>query len=375
MILIRLGSVALFCSLSFTVGISSDEFKLEAFVQKKSVYVGEPFKIVYQFAKHHDHEGVDFKFQPPALSHLWLKTSDSGREFEKDHYTLTRHTLVVSAQQAGVMQISSTVMKVAKRVYRRDAWGSLTSKIEWVSYPFPALTVNVFELPGKVRIVGDLNVSTYVDRQSVLVGQPVVWTIHVRGEGNLEDIAAFEPSIKDVTVFKEKPSKRGYWENDKYISLWKQKISIISDTNYTIPSYSLEWLDPQKSKVRRFDSQLIDIEVIGSHNDTFEILKAERKGEKKVESIHWVEIFTGLLLGWFLGMATMLLRLKKMTWSSSPLVYSQDARKLLAFLLKHLDRDDARKIAISLEKKLYEGKEYIPNKKSVKKLIEKLNKL
>lgn len=349
--------------------VPNPEFDFAVTVSKEQVYIGEPFVVTYTFFKRHDHDGIDFDYVAPRLQHIWIKEEQRARALERGDYTLMRYRYVMAAQRSGRLTIPSAAMKVAKRAYKRDPWGQWMPEIEWREYDAEPVTLDVNPLPDNVSLIGDFSLSSRVDRNITDAGEPVTLTVAVRGSGNFEDLAPFEPVIPGVTLFDGDLITEDYLEQGVYKGGWLQKTTMVAEANYTVPAFTLTFFDPDTSQVRRLSTDPIPITVKGAPKPR--VVKQLPKEHPKGDIMPYetgVPLF--ILIGFILGVgATLLLRRIRLRNRKRR---NDDLRQALVTLLRHLDDPDARQSAEAVEKHLYEG-ETGPDKKALREVLRKLD--
>ena len=113
-----------------------------------------------------------------------------------------------------------------------------------------SLTLNISPLPQGLKVTGTYTLSTEVDKQKVKVGEPVHFTLHLQGEGNIADLNFFTLHIPHTTVYETATSTN------------KKEFDIVSESNYTIPALSLHYYNQSTQSAELLSSQAFSIEVL-----------------------------------------------------------------------------------------------------------------
>jgi hypothetical protein len=355
------------------------DFVLEMVSDKRRVYVGEPFKVTLIFKKRHNHEAVDFKFTPPQIKHFWIKEETSGRSFEEKGYTVTKQSYIMAAQQPGTQQIGSAQMKIATRSYARDAWGQFMPNLKWRTYFSNTLDLNVSVLPENVDLVGEFEITAEADKSAAEPDTAVNVTLRITGSGNFEDIGSLKPSIAGVSVFEEEPQTKGYIENGNYKGVWKQKMALVGDRDFTIPPIRLRYFDTNSSTVKTIETKAIPVKVKGALTEPRKLTIERAPDEAFSEtprggrSAAVVPFLFGLILGVSLAAVTPFVVRRIRTGSDKePKRSVNDHKAVLAFLLQHMNDEEAAVMARKLEGNLYEGGNEPIEKKALKALLKRL---
>jgi len=358
------------------------DFILELKNTKADVYVGEPFQVELFFKQKRNASGVDSKFQPPNFQGFWVKKESEGRKFYEGDYVVTKLTYIIAAQKSGALSISPANMKIATRTNSRDNWGQWLPSLKWRSYFSNELVVNVKPLPANTTLVGQFKIEMALDKKVVEANEPLNITFKIKGIGNFEDIESLKPDIAGVSIYAEDPKANEFFDKGNYVGEFSQKMAIVADRNYTIPSVELKFFNTITGQIEVITSSPIPIEVKGTslvqESKRLHVERANTQVEPKVkivqkgiDTLSAVAIFIG---GIFLGVLMMLIPFKKYFAkdSNSLHVNIKDKKVLLMFLLQHRDDKEASTMVDTLEAILYRGSSEMIDTKVVKTLVKRL---
>ncbi len=360
-------------------------FLLEMSSEKKSVYVGEPFKVTLLFKQKPNSDAVDSEFTGPELKNFWIKEEQQHRRFEEGEYSVTRLVYIMAAQKAGEQEIPPARMKIATRSGSRDAWGQWFQTLKWRSYFSNMLKMDVKPLPEGVGLIGDFAIEAAVDKREIEPNEAVNVTLSVRGSGNFEDIESQKPYISGVSVFEEKPVIEDSLENGEYKGVWKQKFALVSDGSFTLPSFTIRYFDPASQSVKSISTEPIPITVRGEVKAEEKPLVIERAAEAEDETAagseplkissegEWL-IVGGVLAGVLAGVMLALLPWKHLRRKreSQSKIRLKDHKAVLALLMRHRDDAEAAAMTQLLEENLYAGAANAIDKKALKQLVKRL---
>ena len=346
---------------------------------KKEVLVGEPFWITLELKQNKSAEVVDSKFIAPDFNGFWIKGESPATREEKGNYIITKMKYKLAAQRVGDLTIKPAQLRIASRVNRRDMWGSFMPQIEWKNYFSNELVIHAKPLPGNVKLVGEFTITAVADKTKITKNEAVNVTVQVTGEGNLEDIESFKPSIPGVNVFAEKIKIKG--------KTLTQKLAFVSDKDFTIPSFSLRFYNLNTKKIEHTETKPIAITVEGSNENSTALAiqkSTPNADEEEIVKVKTTENTSHISYGWLGGMFVIgaffgavlmyvLLRFMPSFSTEKKRRFSpKDEKQLLIRLLPYKDEDsDVAALIEVLEGNLYEGKKEPLDKKLLKSVLER----
>ncbi len=343
------------------------DFALSLESNKKEMFVGEPFDLTLLFKQKRNTEAVDSKFSPPDLQGFWVKSESKPIRVEEGEYIITKVIYTMAPQREGNLKISGAQMSVASRSNSRDNWGSWIPAIKWKSYFSNEVELDVKPLPSGVNLVGNFSISATVDKEEINANEAVNVTVEVQGDGNLEDIKTFKPSIEKVSVFDEKIAI----ENSKL----SQKMAFVSDEDFTIPPFELKYFDTATKEIQSISTKEIHVRVKNAKPKE-ELLIKRDESAKAVQaesfangiSTYWI------VLGFIFGMACGVLLALFKPWKfigknrSSSL---KEPRHLLVKLMPHKHDAEVQNLIEILEKNIYSNANIKIDKKGLKEILKR----
>ena len=339
-------------------------YELNVTTSARSAYVGEPLLLTYRFARPPGDESIDFRFAAPELAHFQVLESRSAEGID-DGKTVWKKEYVVAPLQGGEVSTGTAAMNVAKRVYKKDAWGQWMPAIEWQQHRFKSAAVFANPVPMGIHAVGRFTITAATDRNETGSGKPVRLTLSIKGCGNLQMADPLTPTIAGVSVFDEGKKQRSVWKEGCYYSESNQTFALVGSGDYTIPSLVFRTFDPQQNAVVKTQTLPIAIHVNG-------VTKPKKRATKREEEemTLW-SLAAGIIIGIVIGAAATLLWQRRRKREHR--VRYDSLRAALIELFKHLDDPEARKSAEAVEKHLYEGAGE-PDKDVISKVLSRLKR-
>jgi len=344
------------------------DFILTLQSNKKSVFVGEPFEVTLLFKQKNNAEAVDSKFIAPVLKGFWIKEETKPRSYREGNYTVTEIKYTMAAQRFGTLKVEKAQMQIASRANTRDSWGSWIPQIKWRSYFSNDLSINVMRPPASVDLVGDLSISVKADKTEINANEAINVTVEVNGEGNLEDIKSFKPYIDGVSVFDEKISIKG--------TKLTQKMAFISDSDFTIPPFTLKYFNPKTKDIQSVSTKEISVKVKNAKPK--EELKIKRQDSKEVQpqakitqsELPSFYMLISLVSGFIIGVVLTLLKPWRV-FNREKSISLKDPKALLIKLLPYKHNEDVKRVIDDLESSIYSENGLKVEKKVLKDILKK----
>jgi hypothetical protein len=310
-------------------------FVLEMKLDKKEAYVGEVVDLTIAFKRRIDANAQKLQLGDPKLESFWVKKVDDVEHSQEGEYVIQRLHYKLFPQKAGEFTIPALEALVGQMVQRQQRRGFFDDpffgrNLSWQKIYSAPLTLNVKALPSGLELYGNYKISATVDKKSITANKPVNLTIKIEGEGNIDDIKKFDPTVNHALVYADEPEIQSALRGDIYYGTATQKVAIIADQNFTIPSLSLSYFDKATKSKKTITTEPIKIEVIGgtiqqSVPSSIEMSSATQKAmnatnttaetkiiiKKEDEYIKYLFLLLGVVLG--AGSVTLFYFLKNRT--------------------------------------------------------------
>ena len=343
------------------------DFILSLESDKKDVFIGEAFEITLLFKQRRDAEAIDSKFIAPDFKGLWVKEELKPERYNDGAFTVTKVVYKVAAQREGNLTIKSAQMNIASRSNTKDNWGVWVQKIKWKSYFSQELNITAKPLPQGASLIGDFTLATHADKEEINANEAVNITVEVAGNGNLEDIKSFKPSMEKVSVFDEKI----VIENQKL----SQKMAFVSDENFIIPSFELKFFDSNTKEIKTLTTKEIPIKVKNAKPKEELTIKREEtnipletKNIQNEVNLYWV------IAGFLFGLACGILIALSKPWrflSRKRAVSIKEPKELLMKLMPHKNDVAVQNLIDILEKNIYSNENIKIDKKVLSEILKK----
>lgn len=339
-------------------------YDLEVIPSSHSVYQGEPLLLTYRFARPAKEDAVDFRFAAPELSHFQVLESRSA-EGREDDTLVWKKEYVVAPLQAGDLRTGTAAMNVAKRVYKKDAWGQWMPSMEWEQHRFESAALFANPVPSGIQAVGRFALTAVTDRNVTDSGKPVRLTLTLQGCGNLRMAEPLRMAIAGVNVFEEGETRRTQWKEGCYYTESTRTFALVGADDFTIPSVTFRTFDPKRMEVVTAQTLPIGIRVNAAAKPE------KRTSAREEEEMTILSVAAGVFAGFGLGVAATLLLLRRKKREGK--VRYDSLRVALIELFKYLDDPEAKQSAEAVEKYFYEGAEK-PDGEGISKVLSRLKR-
>lgn len=354
-----------------------DSVRLEMTVDKKEAYVGEPITLELTFKSLPNASYHKVELSEPELKKFWAKKVQGLKQGRDGEFTTQTYTYVLFPQEEGTFTLQPPFVRLGTRVrggvFSDPFFGNMGGRMSWKKLFANELTLNIKPLPNNLEVYGDFRITAGVDKQEVKANKPINLTIDIMGQGNIEDIQKFELDIPNAVVYSDelKVSNSGITKG-----VVTQKLAIVADRDFTIPSMSFSFFDAKTKKSKTIKTEPIKIKVIGSTIEAITSNSIEQKvvakavqpavSEEKmvivesepIDKVLWY-IF-GLLSGMLLTASAWFIRKKLKGREKKEIPFIKKIKKaktdkeLFELLLPYRDDDVVIKEAlVKLEKNIY----------------------
>jgi len=245
---------------------SGERYRLTMRLDRKKVYVGEPFVLQVIFYEPRNSTIAQAQYIPPTFDGFFVKATQ--RERLENTPEGTRHVFdyILTPQKEGNFTIPAPMIKLGIQTLNaaQDPWGLFGNDIRWQSLRGQPRTVRVLPLPAQADLVGRFTIDAQANPLQVAANKPVSYTLTITGEGGLEELEDPTFDLPDVTVYSDEAKVDTQIRSGRIISRWSKKYSFIADHDFTIPAVTLTQFDPQSGTTRTLSTQPFSVHITGS---------------------------------------------------------------------------------------------------------------
>jgi len=349
-----------------------------AFIQlsanKTKAYVAEPIELKVELFLPKDI--AKYQIAQPNLDGFWVKQIGSPNKSILNGGAKIEYKFILTPQKAGTIKLNPIRVDIAKVQKSKsspfgddDFFNFYTQRLIWDQISSNGIEFNILPLPQNLEVAGEFKIDARVDKNHTKAGKPVNLIITIDGIGNLEDIEKFNLELEDGVVYADEPKVTSKIQNGKQIGTFEQKIAIIADKNFTIPSFELKYFNTNTKEPTTIKTDPINIKVKSLNKaltaNTKLVSKPKPQVKKEPQIIHketnsiskYLYMTIGLIVGFGLGYFVKLPS-KKREKKELPIITqikkAKDDKELFKIILPYSKEDATiEQILKKLEENIY----------------------
>ncbi len=249
---------------------STKDYQLILKSDKTHLKIGESATIKVIFKKRVDAPVSKLYIDEFKNSNFWIKKVGKENEYIDGNYDIVEQTYLLFAQKSGDFTINPLKANIGIVVKQKmgglggfddPMFDSFFQTMKYKKLFSNGLKIKVDPLPNGLEVYGDFKMSASVDKREVDANKPLNLTIKILGEGNADDIKKFSISIPDAVIYSDEPKVKTYLKEGNYYGEFSQKVAIIADKSYTIPSISFTYYNKYQKKPITIKTKPIHIKV------------------------------------------------------------------------------------------------------------------
>jgi hypothetical protein len=270
----------------------SSIYDLEIKVNKKDAYVGEDILFTLKFKYKRDAPIVDLNFYKPTFENFWTKELEAKKQTVQGDYIVHELNYLLFPQKDGKLSIDPLRIDAIVSDNSSQSYGFFNTQLT-KSIPIYSniLDLKVKPLPENIKLIGDFEISSTIDKETIKQGDAVSYKLTIKGRGNLDDLDEIKLSIPNATIYDNKSKKEFNIKNDLYGGVFNKTYSIVSQNNFEIPQISLKYFDKKTKTIKTIKTKSYNIKVNGISKKTAILEVAKTKETPIVSQTKVIEKF------------------------------------------------------------------------------------
>jgi len=366
-----LGRYLWIVAISVSAIFGLDGITLSMKSSKSSVLVGEPF-IVTVIISEKNGLMIDGKnYQKPDFSGFSVTEDKQPVTTITNDIKRTELRYMLTPQNAGSFTISPARVEIVAQnsVQSIDFMGitieTSIPKIE--NLVSNALNITVKDPNIQTDLIGNFDISRNLSSTSTTANKPVIMTLNISGNGDVDSMRDLNFSIDGVTVYSQKAITTKSFGANEIHSTYKKDYVFIGDHNFTIPAIEISVLNTSTMQVTTKTIPAQNIIVNGSGNKDQEVVISHANNDSHGVPF-WLYFIFGVIATLFILFLSRFVKIKKTKQKS--LSMKNSLSQLMPYAKEDIEVEEMVK---NLYAKQKGNKNIKIDKKKLKELLTKYN--
>lgn len=268
----------------------SDIFDLNVKASNQELFVGENFILTLVFKYKKDAQIVDLSFEKPNFENFWFKQLNDTKQYEENDFVVQELKFLMFPLKQGNIKIEPISIQAQMIDMNRNSFSLFSGATRNIKIYSNELEFNVKALPTNIKLIGDFEISSKIDKTKVKKGEAISYVLNIKGSGNIDDLQDFKLDVNDATIYENKPEIKSQFVNNEYKGGYTKTFSIIPNKSLIIPSITLKYFDKNTQKIisKNTDEYKVEVEDISAIKNS-PILEKNVEITKEKELIKIVE--------------------------------------------------------------------------------------
>ena len=212
-------------------------------VVKNKAYLNETIKVILELSVTNDLGIEQINFQKYESFDFWTKEFITKKVVKTENETIYSYEYLLDAKNIGEFVLPKQTIEITSQEIKRfKKWQKVYSNEE---------KITILPLYENQAIQGNYAINLDLDKAKFKANEPINLNLEIDGKGNIQDIKAFDLSLNEQMVYKDKPTVTKEFIDDSYQGKFTQKFMIIANKSFTIPSFQFEYFDLKKNLVKK----------------------------------------------------------------------------------------------------------------------------
>ena len=336
-------------------GLMGSEYQWSAYINKTKAMSNEAIYLEYICEFEDRGELYTIEFHPVGENEIYdLRLLGEDTSY-KDGKRSNRYAFVAFVKKA--QKVDFAFDMVMKKTTQDSIDNTIIGRdnAQFVDYTSKYMRQKVLSVDvedSKTDLVGSFTLQREFSSPKVKAYEPFHLSISLKGEGNLQNIKAFDLNISGVRVFAQEPQKEFTLSKEGFLGSYTQKFAFVSDRNFTIPKIELGYFDLREKKYKTMSLDTLDVEVQEGYEKE-KLLDTPQKTEGFVLKAEYLYSLFAFIAGYFVAKVRFQ-RAKKITSQETELLQKVENAKntdAILFLLALQNDPKFQTLIDKIEKK------------------------
>jgi len=309
---------------------------------KLNLYVGEATLLKYTCYFDDEAYGtsIDMKIPKEHPDYVLQPYRESERVVDDKRQKLFQYVLF--PKKSGLVDVvfNAKLRKTSRAQVENAVIGR--DNVEYYQFETTEDTLPLIRLHVKrspTVLVGDFSLHVELDKEELSSFEPLHVSIKVEGVGNLDQFKPYDIEIEGADIFKEKPENDFYLSADGFKGTITQKFAIVSENNFTLPAFTLNFFNPKTEKKEHllFKQKSLHVKQAFKKSELLDKVEQESSLFSWTFLYYFLTLLSGVFIGWYAHMYFLRVQKKK---RESAFMKAKDAKTLLTHLALKGGYDD-----------------------------------
>jgi hypothetical protein len=242
----------------------SSTYEWKAFIDKERAYTNEAIYLKYVCEFSDRAELFSIEFNPVTQNEEYTLKLLRETTKVKNYKKIITYEFIVFVHKAGVreFEFEMSMQETNQDSIENTVIGRDNGKYEEYEERFMKQKKLIVEVEdAKSPIVGALKMSVSKGQSEVKSLMPYNLEIQLSGNVNFDAIKAATFEIEGVKLFAQEPHETIELTKEGYKGVWSQKFAFVSEKDFSVPPFSLEYFDLLSKEIKKLEFSGVDVVV------------------------------------------------------------------------------------------------------------------
>jgi hypothetical protein len=272
--------------ISKKVATKRRDFSFKMIANKTKVVANEPFIVTVKLKEPIELAAQKVRYRAPKFKDCKVVRVGSVQKGRDTNYIYLIERYIVTPKKSGVVKIKPAVAEIDLQIApaATSMFALVGNDQQTKTLKTNLLNIKVLEKPKNTLIVGEYKIKGFANKTQTGANKQINYTLIISGKGDLTTLDELDLKIDGVTIYPKDAKVTQAIKNNEVYSSYKKEYVLISDSSYTIPSFSINAYSPSKKRAYKLQTKPLHISI-KSKESISEILKKENSAKKTQTNI------------------------------------------------------------------------------------------
>ena len=255
--------------------LSLHGYSVSMSVDKHEPMVGEKCILTLEF----NYDNLEeYEIEEAEFEEFDVKLLDENETQESNNTWSVKQRYELTPHKAGTITLPALkthIEMIEEQYQERYNRNKYLKKFDIFTQP---ISMNVQPLPDELTITGIYELYAHIDKNSTKLGEPIHFTVGLKGEGNIPNLDFLTLNIPNTTIYEKSDTQ------------YEKSFDILSNKNFTIPPILLKYYNQKNKEITLLNTTPFHIKVIGT-----------TAKKENISIIWWLLLLLLLPFFWFIS--------------------------------------------------------------------------